>query len=493
VKDLSRIILSKSRILRGLQCEKALHLGILHPELEPRPDASQQAVFDLGHQVGLEARKLFPTGVLIDAKPWEQHKAAEQTRIAIERGATAIFEATFLHEGKAVRIDILRRETRHEPWELIEVKASTSVKAEHRLDVAIQSWILKLLGVEHERCILMHINSKCVAPDLSELFVLEDITQEVAGLMTGLPDQVERMRKSLGERTEPPMDIGRHCFEPHECPFVDYCFAQKQIPDLSVFDLYLIKDRVWDLYREGIVSLEDPRLSELTETQSRMVAVFKSGERFVDRRRIRETLSQWAFPRYFLDFETVGSAIPRYPGTSPYEQVPFQFSCHIQLEAGGSLLHHEYLHDSDTDPRRGLTAALLDAISPGGSVVSYNKKFEGKCLEALAKQFPERAAALGSIIDRLVDPLPLIREAVYDHGFRGSFSIKAVAPALLGDRVSYDGMRVADGGTAPIAFAEMIGAATLPQRRLWLREGLLEYCKKDTLNMVLLIEWLEQQ
>ena len=40
------------------------------------------------------------------------------------------------------------------------------------------------------------------------------------------------------------------------------------------------------------------------------------------------------------------------------------------------------------------------------------------------------AEALRDMISRLVDPWPVVKSHVYDGAFQGSFSIKAVAPAL---------------------------------------------------------------
>ena len=41
------------------------------------------------------------------------------------------------------------------------------------------------------------------------------------------------------------------------------------------------------------------------------------------------------YPLYYLDFETFSPAIPRFAGTRPYSQIPFQFSVHREDGAGG--------------------------------------------------------------------------------------------------------------------------------------------------------------
>jgi hypothetical protein len=139
-----------------------------------------------------------------------------------------------------------------------------------------------------------------------------------------------------------------------------------------------------------------------------------------------------------------------------------------------------------------LIRALVGVIGKRGSVVAYNKGFESGCLSALARAFPKYAKQLHGIAARLVDPLPIFRAHVYDREFRGSFSIKSVAPALLGDSLSYEGMTVADGTGAQIAFEELIADGTSAARKAGLRQAMLDYCRKDTIAMVNLVEWLRQ-
>ena len=91
-----------------------------------------------------------------------------------------------------------------------------------------------------------------------------------------------------------------------------------------------------------------------------------------------------------------------------------------------------------------------------------------------------------------VDPLPIVRAHVYDRAFHGSFSIKSVAPALLGEQLSYEGMSVADGVQAQLGFMELISPKTAPARKAELKQAMLAYCTPDTLAMVNLVEWLRQ-
>ena len=64
-------LLSKSRFLAGLQCDKRLYLECYERELAAPPDEAQEAIFATGTAVGVLARALHPGGVLVD----EDHPA----------------------------------------------------------------------------------------------------------------------------------------------------------------------------------------------------------------------------------------------------------------------------------------------------------------------------------------------------------------------------------------------------------------------------------
>lgn len=481
--------------MKGLQCPKYLYLTVHQPHEAAPVTTSQQAIFDQGHTVGSEAQKRFPNGVLIIAPFNQPDQAVEETAAAIRSGALVLYEAAFHHEDVLVRIDILHRDSIESPWNICEVKSSTEVKNQHIEDAAIQSWVLRGCGEDVKSVSIMHINNECVFPNLEKLFTLEDVTTRVEGLFSLIPGQVAKFKEMLQKSKPPKFDIGPHCDDPYECGYKSQCWRDRKLPDLSVLDVpNLNSKKKWELYRKGIVDLAQLISTEekLSIIQRRMIEVSISNQRFIDFKAIRRELSAWTYPLHFLDFETIGPAIPRYLGTRPYEQVPFQFSCHVQSSAGGPIIHTEYLHDSKSDPREPLVKALVESIGDQGSVVAYNKGFESGCLSALARALPKYSDQLLNIAERLVDPLPIIREYVYDREFKGSFSIKSVAPALLGSELSYDGMSVSNGSEAQVAFDELISGVSNPKRKVDLRQAMLDYCRKDTIAMVNLVEWLFQ-
>ena len=141
----------------------------------------------------------------------------------------------------------------------------------------------------------------------------------------------------------------------------------------------------------------------------------------------------------------------------------------------------EYLGTGAEDPRPGLVDFLVNAIGPRGSVVAYNASFEGNCLKDLA---------LESIRERLWDLAGPFRKGLYVHpGFRGSWSIKAVLPALVPD-MSYANLAIRDGSQAQAAYASLMRGGLSREEAEKLRRDLKEYCGQDTLAMVKLLDLL---
>lgn len=476
----------------GLRCAKALHLALHRKDLKTRPDAATQARFDQGHEVGAKAREYFDShGAVIQAKPWEYGPSLMATKHAMASDdVQTIYEAAFSDGTLYSRADILSR--RGDRWRLIEVKEGTRVKEEHIVDVAIQALTMRRAGAVAESYSVMFLNKDAVYPDLSELFLIQDVTSEVHELLPQIEIQIDKLIAVSKAGREPSIELGEHCDSPYECSFKAYCW--EGVPKLkSVFDLPRVSvDVAVGLYNKGVREIAQIPLDYFPDNAlyERVITATRTGKRFVDREAIRSAVRNWQYPLHFLDFETVMPAIPRYEGTRPYAQIPYQFSCHVIERPGAELTHREYLHTATGDPREKLVSELCAAVADRGSVVSYYQQFERARMEELGEQFPQYASKLASICERLVDPLPIIREHVYDPEFSGSFSIKQVAPALLGADFRYDDKAVSDGLFAgvwadKILRGQMTGAAVTQAR-----EKLLAYCRQDTLAMVRLWEWM---
>ncbi len=480
--------LSKSLILKGLQCHKALWLS-KHPPDFPLPEKPElQARFQLGTEVGILAQQLFPGGTEV---PYEGLSFPEQltrTQQLIDSGAQVIYEASFSFSAIFVKVDILVRDG--DAWQIHEVKMGTGVKDVNLDDVAVQHYVLSGCGLTISKCCLVHIDNSYVrqgAIEVDKLFASEDISLQVLARLQGMPATVEELRATLRGGAEPPIDIGPYCTDPYECDFIPYCW--QHIPADSIFELRGNGVKKFDLYRRGIIRLADVPLNELNPAQRQQAEATLIRQDVIHPQQVRAFLDTLWYPLCHLDFESFNTPIPKFDGTRPYQQVPFQFSLHIQHQPGAEPQHVAYLAPPGIDPRRELIGQLLAAIPAEACVLTYNQAFEKGILRELAALFPDLAQGievrLANVRDLMV---PFRRRDVYRWQMRGSYSIKEVLPAMVPE-LSYAGLVIADGMAAMQAYHDMC-ALEDPEALAQLRQAMLEYCRLDTLAMVRILETL---
>src|SRR5438046_1929013 len=479
--------LSKSRYLAGLQGHKQLWWRVHEPEARERsPTPGQQNLFAQGRDVGERARRHVPGGELIDLPFFQYDDKVAATREALKREPPAIYEAWFLADDTYVGVDILERTPRGHT--VIQVTGSNSRNPEHLPDAAVQGHVLRGAGLQVERAEVMHLNPECRYPDLSNLFVREDVTALVEAALIGVPDELAAQQRML-EGPLPDVPIGEHCTRPYDCPFIERCWPK--VPDHHVSKLYRIeRKRALELEADGYATIYDlPSDLELSVIHARQVKAVQTG-RMVVERTLTKALAQFASPLAFLDFETVSLAIPRWPGCRPWQQVPVQFSVHVE-ERGRGLVHHQWIAEGPEDPRPALAEALVAACTGVRRVVAYHAPFERECIKRLREAAPHLDKELERIERRLVDLLPVIRRHVYHPDFGGGFSIKKTLAALVPGR-SYSDLKVQDGEVATVELQRLMfqGAEMPAGERAALREALLRYCERDTWAMVKLLERL---
>ncbi len=471
-------MITKSAYLSYLQCAKRFWLEAHFPQQAGPPDPVAQRRMREGTKVGRLARAWFPGGWLIPYQP-QPEEMARLTAEALADKETTLFEATFLANDLLIKADILRRE--EEAWHLIEVKAATSVKKEHLPDIAFQLHVIQEAGLFPPQTSIMHLNRECHAPDLDDLFIIEDVWAETQDLLPQVAEDSAQMRRILDMPQAPPVPIGRYCFNPDKCPFYDTCW--QEIEGLTIFNIPRLNAAKEEALRAmNVLYLADiPPDFPLTAKQRETVDFYLGDLIAIDYAAIQQALDGLHYPLYFFDFETIGYAIPLFDGTTPYQQTPFQFSCHV-LHEDGTLIHHEYLHTQPGDPRPALLAALLDTVGPTGHIIVYNAPFERGILQSLAESFPQHGPWLQEMIDRLWDQLLIFRNHYQHYAFGGSNSLKAVLPVLVPD-LSYNNLAVADGLMAQVVWEEMIAIPYGPAKEQ-LVSDLLAYCHLDTLAMV---------
>jgi hypothetical protein len=475
--------LSKSKFLAALQCEKRLYLAIHHPELATRPDAAAQAILDMGSEIGVLARERFPGGVLVDVSFRRGKEALARTAELIADAAVpAIFEGAFYFDHVFVRVDILERLIANDGttrWRLIEVKASTKTKEAHLDDVAIQSYVARGAGLPVDETGLLHVNSHYIyeggEPDVEQLFAWRDLTNEITERLAAVPARLAAFQAMLAEPAPPERVPDSHCHAPYECPFWNHCTKDKPSR--------------WIYYLPGGGTLPSLLLSQGIETIDHIPADTRLS---VVQRRVKDNV-EWmsdelarmldsvCYPIHHLDFETFMPAVPRFRTTRPYQVIPMQWSDHVEY-ADGALTHHEFLYRHPKDPRRQFVAALLAVLGTEGSICVYSG-YERVILERLAEIFPDFERPLKQVMARLWDLYEVIKEHYYHPDFAGSYSIKAVLPAIV-PALGYQDLDVHDGHSAARAYYRMIfqEADWVEQERI--ADSLLRYCARDTLAMV---------
>ncbi len=215
---------------------------------------------------------------------------------------------------------------------------------------------------------------------------------------------------------------------------------------------------------------------------------------YIEKENVRAFLCKLSYPLYFLDFETLMPTIPKYIGTKPFAQIPFQYSLHYIEREGGELKHKEFLAEPGTDPRRPLAEQLCKDIPKDVCVTAYYKAFECTRIKELAETFPDLSEHLLNIQDNIVDLLtPFQSGWYYNRAMGGSFSIKSVLPALFPNDPAldyYNLEKIHYGGEAMAAFPAMEHMDDKQREKT--RRNLLKYCELDTFAMVKLFEKLQE-
>ncbi|NKI35156.1 DUF2779 domain-containing protein [Wenzhouxiangella sp. XN79A] len=477
--------LSKTRFIAGRQCELRLWNDIHRRELATPWGETQQAVFDRGTRVGELACQRYPGGTLVGYKPWEREPAiAETQRLMQDPSVPAIYEAAFEHHGLYVRVDVLARNG--SGWDLIEVKASTRPEKEvFQQDVAVQYWTLTGAGLDIVNAGVLVLNRDYLYEggdyDLRQLFRFGDATEHCIEVQGAIEADVQRFQAMLGADQPPDIAVGDHCFTPYECPYYAHCCAGLPELDHPVSSLYRLRASQREaLDALGVEEIADiPSDFDLNAVQARMRQAVIEGTPWISPR-LHDELRTLTPPAYFLDFEAFMPALPPYPGTRPFQSLPFLYWIHKQAP-DGSLEHLDYLHEEPTDPRRAIAERLIEDLGDHGSIVVYSA-YERRMINDLIEACPDRAERLEAIRERLWDLLPIVRNNFYHPDFQGSYSIKAVLPVVDPDS-GWAELEIADGMAAAMAYENALEITGAEQRDEVFAE-LKAYCEQDTEAMV---------
>jgi hypothetical protein len=488
--DKKPVVLSKSKYLEGLQCPKLLWYEYNRKKDLPPIDASTQAIFDEGHRVGAYAQKLFPDGISIqrDFDPLRQsQKSLEALKLR-----KPLFEAGFVFDRAYALADILVP-AEGDSWDLIEVKSSTQVKPEHTADAAFQKYVYEGAGLKIHKVFIMHLDNTYVKKgpiEPEKLFASSNITEEAAYKQNEVAKEVATMLAVISAPEMPDIKVGPHCSNPRDCHLEDICWDF--LPDKdSVFILYRAGRLRYELLERGIMKLADVPLEELNEKQLLQVKSHGSGEAYINQAAIDEFIGRVSFPIYFLDFETIGPAIPVYDDSRPYQEIPFQYSLDVIKEKGAAPVHYEYLAPGDVDPRPEVLRLLKEQLGDTGAIIAYSANFEQKVIRNAADVYRDYAAWADRVNERFVDLLdPFKNFSYYNPGQEGSASLKKVLPALTGS--SYNDLTINNGQAAAAEYYRVTFNDVDPKDRQVVRDNLLKYCGLDTSGMIDVLKRLDK-
>jgi hypothetical protein len=217
------------------------------------------------------------------------------------------------------------------------------------------------------------------------------------------------------------------------------------------------------------------------------------GELEIDKPAIQAFLDTLTYPLYHFDFETFQQPIPEFKGISSYQQIPFQYSLHIEHKDKPTE-HKEFLGIEGSDPRQALVKQLIADIPLNVTTLAFNASFEQMVLKGLAKQFPQYKDHLLNISNNIVDlATPFQKKHYYLPEMKGKYSIKIVLPLLVPEmEKAYKDLDLIHNGSEAMQAFPMLGKMKDKKQVKRYRDSLLAYCKLDTLAMVRILDILKK-
>ncbi|MDA1334702.1 MAG: DUF2779 domain-containing protein [bacterium] len=489
------MVISKSEYMMFLKHPAWIWLKKHDKSKLPEPDANLQAIFDAGNLFESYAEKLFPDAVRIGFNNYNEYLSLpKRTEEVLKKGAKVILQGRFEVDGITCIIDVLKI-VGDGVFDLYEIKGSTSAKVEHEHDLAFQTVVLEDSGLKIRNISVIHINSEYKRDGdivIEDLTSTTDITDKVRSRIDATRENIKEAHKVI-DSSKMPDPSPRYIGMSGLTEWMHIYYALKgESETYSIYNLQSPRPKIiGELEDLGITLLSEiPDDIKLTEKQQRQVDAVKEDKRTIDKKKIANFLDGFEYPLYFFDYETLSDVVPPFDGIRPYQQVPFQYSLHIQKKPGDELKHKEYLHTKNTHPGSDVIKHLKKDIGKKGSIIVWYESFEKSCNTALGEMFPDEKDFMASVNDRIVDlMIPFSKGWFVDKDFFGSASIKKVLPALI-PALSHKDLSISDGGTAQRIWMDTILRGHNKKDKKKLMDDLLEYCKLDTLAMVEILNFL---
>lgn len=484
-----QIVLSKTDYILYRECPKNVWYKIHKTDVYSQSELSEfeKSIMETGNEVELVARKLFPSGVLIERRDEEGQKA---TQNYIAKHQEILFQPIFVKDNFLAAIDILKFKPETGSYAVYEVKSTNDVDDKtHYHDLSFQINLLEKYGLKIDKAYIIHLNSEYVRSgeiDITKLFKIVDVSSEVESIAESVASESGEALKYLSQDNEPNgyccciyKGRSRHCST--------FQHANPDVPEYSVHDIARIgnsKAKLKELIDNNIFHLDKiPSHIKLTDIQQGQVDTYVLNEVLVEKEKIKAEFGALAFPLYFLDYETFPAAIPRFDGFSPYHQIPFQYSVDVLKSPESKPEHYEFLHVASDDPSKSFAESLQKHLGTTGSVIVWHKGFECGRNAEIAIRIPETKSFMDSLEGRVYDLEDIFRKQYHIHrDFRGGTSIKRILPVLVPE-LSYKELEIRDGGSAADTWNKIVSGSFNSAEKEKSINDLKIYCGLDTYAM----------
>lgn len=483
------MVLSKTDYLEYRECKKNAWVKIHKPDIYSQFPVSEfdKLIMESGGEVELVARKLFPTGVLIEGR---DAIAEKKTLEYIEKKEPVIFQAVFKNENFIAAVDVLEYKPDAESYALYEIKSTNSVdKKSHYHDAAFQVNLLRKLGIPIETVYIVHLNkeyTRSSSLNMSTLFVIADVTEIVESLCEEVWLEMAFALKYLSQEVLPE-GYCQCIYRGRSAHCATFAYINPDVPKYGIHDISNIGSspkKLTQLIDSDILRIEDiPAHIEFNIKPRNQINVHKSGKKIIDKEAIARELSSLHFPLYFIDYETYACPIPRFNGFSPHHHIPFQYALYIldSPEAEPRLL--EFLHVTSDDPSSYFAQSLREHIGEEGSIIVWSVPFERTRNNELSIRIPEMKEYIDSLNNRIYDLMDIFKNQYYvDKDFLGKVSIKNILPIMV-PQLSYKELAIKEGGGASESWNRLFTDNLKEDEKKEIIQNLKIYCGLDAYAM----------
>ncbi len=317
------------------------------------------------------------------------------------------------------------------------------------------------------------------------------------------------------------------------------CWGNLAQPSPHIFDMYRLDARFANTL------IENKRIALLNVQEAELVTIRGKIGKDHERQRIQikhthlntewisdalpTILDSFSYPLHFIDFEVSALAFPYHAQMFPYDPIAFQWSCHTIHELNGDMTHSEWINSADEFPNYTFAETLMAQLGDTGTIFAWGN-YENYLLSHILDRMdvhkvnhPELKEWLESTVKlkkkdvgRIQDMNKLTQAHHFHPLMKGRTSLKYVLdaiwksnPALHTRFPSYfkkdndklitpyqtlpplliNGQEIAihNGAEVIRAYQAMLygaGKHDLQVREQW-KKLLLQYCKLDTLAMVM--------